>query len=146
MSTTMKTQTLINDRVHQYYWEDDLNCATTVLRILAEIHKIDLCPETVYSAIGMHGAGGFRAQCGLVEGTLMFLGIIGKERGRQDEEIIRYCFDFANEFQRNFGSLACRDLRPQGFKPDNPPHLCEELTKKAVKFIVDYLENKKLKG
>ncbi len=128
---------LISERVHHYYWDEDLNCATTVLLIMAEIFAIELLPQTLHAAIGMHGAGGFRAQCGLVEGSLMFIGIIGRERGLADESIIKYCYDFAAEFQKNFGSLSCSELRPQGFKPDNPPHLCENLTRKVVQLLVE---------
>jgi len=29
-----------------------------------------------------------------------------------------------------------------GFKPDNPPHLCEGLTNQAVQFTAEYLERK----
>jgi C_GCAxxG_C_C family probable redox protein len=130
---------LINERVHHYYWNEDLNCATTILRILAEIFEINLCSQTVNSAIGMHGAGGFGAQCGLVEGSLMFIGIFGANQGYENEKIVKCCYNFSSEFQKNFGSLVCSDLRLQGFKPDNPPHLCEELTKKAVEFTVQYI-------
>ena len=37
--------------------------------------------------------------------------------------------------------LNCAILRPQGFKPDNPPHLCEEITKKAIMFTLNYLNS-----
>ena len=35
--------------------------------------------------------------------------------------------------------LLCSNLRLQGFNADNPPHLCEELTNKAVKFTAKFL-------
>lgn len=41
------------------------------------------------AALGMHGAGGYRAQCGLVEGALMFIGIWGKMHGKEEAEIVR---------------------------------------------------------
>ncbi|HBE79759.1 MAG TPA: redox-active protein [Firmicutes bacterium] len=134
---------LINERVHYYYWNEDLNCATTVLKILEEIFDIDLNPQTVQAAIGLHGAGGFGAQCGLVEGPLMFIGIFGTKQGREQDDIIKLCHDFAAQFQKEFTSLSCGDLRPQGFKADNPPHLCEELTQKAVRFAADYIQSMK---
>jgi C_GCAxxG_C_C family probable redox protein len=130
---------LIEERVHHYYWNKDLNCATTALCVLAEIFEIDLCSQVIDSAIGMHGGGKFGAQCGLVEGPLMFIGIFGKEQGIDDKDIVNYCYCFLKEFQIKFGSIVCKDLRPQGFKPKNPPHLCEELTKRAIEFIVNYL-------
>jgi undecaprenyl diphosphate synthase len=39
----------------------------------------------------MHGAGGYRAQCGLVEGALMFIGVIGKARGLSNEAVVQAC-------------------------------------------------------
>jgi len=35
--------------------------------------------------------------------------------------------------------LLCEKLRPQGFTSDNPPHLCESITKKAVLFSADFI-------
>jgi len=56
-------------------------------------------------------------------------------------KIVTRCYDFAKEFEKEFGSLNCRDLRPQGFKLDNPPHLCEEITKKVIAFTLNYLNS-----
>lgn len=131
----------INERVHKYYWKDDINCATAVLKTLAGIYEIDLESQIIDSAIGMHGAGKFGAQCGLVEGALMFIGILAKKFGYDNRNIVNYCYSFAEKFQNHFGSLVCRDLRPQGFRVDNPPHICEEITKKAIEFTCNYLDN-----
>jgi Putative redox-active protein (C_GCAxxG_C_C) len=129
----------IEQRVHHSYWDKDLNCATTMLMILADLFRIDLEAQVIHSAIGMHGAGGYGAQCGLVEGSLMFMGILGKAKGLPDREIISMCKQFAAAFESSFGSLGCAVLRPAGFAPDNPPHLCEELTRRAVAFSYDFL-------
>ncbi|GAB6098143.1 hypothetical protein JCM16358_00220 [Halanaerocella petrolearia] len=137
----MKSKKIIDERVHDYYWENDLNCATTMLKTLSEIFEIKLDAQLIDSAIGMHGAGKFGAQCGLVEGSLMFLGVFGEEKSVSKEKIINTCYDFADKFQEEFGSLLCRELRPEGFKKDNPPHLCEDITKSAVKFTVNYIMN-----
>lgn len=136
-----RIQNLIDERVHRYYWENDYNCATTMLLILSEICGIELNPQTLNAAVGMHGAGKYGAQCGLVEGSLMFIGIYGRQRGKDDEEIIKGCYTFADEFKKKFDSLMCVELRPEGFKPENPPHICEGLTKRAVRFTLDYMEN-----
>jgi C_GCAxxG_C_C family probable redox protein len=124
----------IEERVKEYYWKYDLNCATTNLKILAEIFSIDLSDQIISAAIGMHGAGKYGAQCGLVEGTLMFLGIIGKENKIPAETSVDQCREFAKQFEVTFHSLSCSSLRPEGFSEKNPPHLCERLTCKALKF------------
>lgn len=130
---------LISQRVSRYYWEEDVNCATTMLKTLAEIFNISLSQQVLDAALAMHGAGKFGAQCGLVEGSLMFMGIWGRQKGYLDQKIIDNCRIFAQSFQEGFGSLLCKELRVEGFKPENPPHLCEGLTKKAVGFTAQYI-------
>lgn len=138
----MTTEELVKDRVHKYYWEDDINCATTTLIILSEVFAVKLSDQVIDSAIGMHGAGEFGAQCGLVEGTLMFLGIIGRAERFPDEDIVQSCQNFARQFEIRFGSLQCKVLRPQGFKLDNPPHLCEGITREAIVFCIDFVSER----
>lgn len=135
----MQIDEFVGIKVHDYYWQQDLNCATTTLKILSEKVKIPLNKQVIDAAIGMHGAGGFRAQCGLVEGTLMFLGIFGRQKHVPDQHIVEQCYAFASKFQNRFGSLLCRELRPEGFHPDNPPHLCEQFTKDAIIFAAEYI-------
>lgn len=130
---------LIQTRVHEYYWEADLNCAATMLKILGEIFGVTLDPQVIAAATGMHGAGKYGAQCGLVEGSLMFAGIYGEQLGLGAERIAALCNDFASRFEARFGSLRCRELRPQGFRPEDPPHLCEGKTRIAVNFTADFI-------
>jgi C_GCAxxG_C_C family probable redox protein len=131
----------VDQRVHESYWKDNINCATTTLNVLSEHFQIPLQPQTINAAIGMHGAGRFGAQCGLVEGALMFLGIYGTHHNLSKKHIADICYTFADEFQSQFGSLLCRELRPGGFQQDDPPHLCESLTRKTVLFALDFITN-----
>ncbi len=131
----------IGERVAEYYWDNDLNCAVTTLKILAEYFDIHINEQVYNAAIGMHGAGGYGAQCGLVEGSLMFIGLFAKSKKTADEKIITLCNNFAKRFENEFFSLQCIILRPQGFKADNPPHLCEQLTCSAIQFAIFFMEN-----
>lgn len=135
----ISTLKLVEQRVHEYYWQYDWNCASTTLRILAGDFGVELHEQVLDAALGMHGAGGYGTQCGLVEGALMFIGVIGKTRGLSNEKVIQACYAFAQQFENRFGSLLCRELRPQGFHPDNPPHLCEGLTREAIEFDIVYI-------
>ncbi|MDQ1329891.1 MAG: hypothetical protein QG578_153, partial [Thermodesulfobacteriota bacterium] len=109
--------------------------------ILSEIFSITLSDQIISAAIGMHGAGKYGAQCGLVEGTLMFLGIIGKEYSFQEETIVDHCREYAKQFENKFQSLLCSVLRPEGFKKQNPAHMCEKLTCRAIEFNIDFVSN-----
>ena len=135
----MMTREFLKRRVSRYYRKDDINCATTTLKILSEVFEVDLDEQVVDAALGMHGAGEYGAQCGLVEGALMFLGIYGSRNDIPDNTIVQSCREFANQFEKEFGSLQCSILRPEGFHPDNPPHICEPLTCRAVGFSVTYI-------
>jgi len=140
-SKTEVPPSLVKTRVHEYYWTHDWNCASTTLRILAERFGVDIHEQVLDAALGMHGAGGLGAQCGLVEGALMSIGILGKANGLSDDAVVQACHDYATEFESRFGSLLCRELRPQGFHPDNPPHLCEGLSCDAVLFDIAFVED-----
>lgn len=130
---------LIKKRVNHYYHEKDLNCATTNLKILAEISGVELSPQVIDSTVGMHGAGKYGAQCGLVEGTLLFIGIYGRAKGMPDNLISERCHKFALIFEEKFRSLRCNVLRPGGFRPDDPPHLCESLTVDATATSAEFV-------
>ena len=131
-------------RVRTYFGEQDLNCASTALLIISEYFDITLDKQVLDAAIGMHGAGGYRAQCGIVEGTLMSIGVIGRARNIPEDNIIDFCKELAHSFEKEFSSLSCRDLRPRGFNDDDPPHLCEDLTARGIshniKGIAGWLE------
>jgi C_GCAxxG_C_C family probable redox protein len=134
----MDYSALIKSRVAQYYWKEDINCATAVLRILSEVFDIELNHQVLAAATGMHGAGEYGAQCGLVEGSVMFLGIFAQHRGCPGSDTVAWSFEFAQAFEERFGSLRCSVLRPEGFAPSNPPHLCEPLTCRAVEFSLAF--------
>ena len=131
-------QDLVNARVHDYYWKQDLNCAVTTLKTLSELFVLDIHPQVMAAAFGLN-AGRSGTQCGLLEGTLMFIGIYGSEYKIESSKIQELGRKFSEEFQQKFSSLLCRELRPQGFRPENPPHLCEGLTKFAILFAADYI-------
>lgn len=96
-------------------------------------------PQIIWSAVGLHGAGGYRAQCGLVEGALMFIGIYFHALGKTKDEIVCACYNFASAFEQTFGSLRCIELRSTGFSENNPSHRCENLTCNGIEFAYQYI-------
>ncbi|MBP1765864.1 MAG: GCAxxG family protein [Firmicutes bacterium] len=131
-------QDLINERVHDYYWKHDLNCAITTLKILSELFCVEIHPQVTEAAFGLN-AGRVGTQCGLVEGALLSIGIYGSQRQVENSKVQELCRKFSVEFQQKFASVLCKELRPQGFQPANPPHLCENLTQRAVLFTAGFL-------
>lgn len=137
MGKQLDINTLITERVHQYYWENNISSTVTTLKILAECFGIELQDQIIDAALGMSGARTNRAQCGLIEGSLMFIGILGKDRGVSEKACIAFCQDLSNYFVQEYGSMQCKFLRPEGFYDENPPHLCEGLTTDVICKTVD---------
>ena len=131
---------LIDTRVHAYYWNEDISCIITTLKILSEIFHYKLHSQVIEAAYGLN-AGRIGSQCGLVEGTLLFIGAYGHEKGIASQDIAMLCQKFSSTFQDTFGSVLCKELRLQGFSPDNPPHICESITKRAVAFSTEFISN-----
>jgi hypothetical protein len=137
----MKLLDTVKKDVHEFYWTKDYNCATTTLKVLSRFFSIQLSEQVIDSAIGMHGAGKYGAQCGLVEGTLLFIGIYGRYLKLHDKELVKLCYRFAHEFETEFSSLLCKDLRPGGFNNNDKEHLCENITIKANQFSINFINN-----
>lgn len=125
--------------VHHCYWGRDINCARTTLFCLSELCRLPLHPLISQAAVGLNGAGRTGGQCGLLEGALLFLGILGAASGKTDKETVRLCGQYATAFQQRFGGTDCRELRPGGFRKDDPPHRCEAITVDATCFAWDFV-------
>lgn len=130
----------VNNRVHKYYWDDDHNCAVSTLLVLSEYFKSKINKQVIDAAAGIGGIGEYGAQCGLVSGAIMFPGIRGKEKGWDGDQITDLSRKYADEFHRKFESLECKILRPEGFKPENPPNICEKLTGEAIIFDIYFIK------
>ncbi|MCD8104244.1 MAG: C-GCAxxG-C-C family protein [Lachnospiraceae bacterium] len=82
----------------------------------------------------------YRAQCGLIEGALMFIGLYFSAAHMSEKNIVLICYQYAREFEKTFGSLSCRELRPGGFSKNDPPHLCESITCQAIEFAYLFIQ------
>lgn len=130
----------IADQVHDFLWNHDMNCAQATLQVLSEKYSLNLSSQLLAAAMGLNGAGRSGAQCGLVEGALIFLGVFSETRGWDRYRVSDLCGLYAREFIGNFGSMNCRDLRPQGFQDGQPPHMCEDLAVKTITFSCVFID------
>ncbi|MBN1333100.1 MAG: C_GCAxxG_C_C family protein [Synergistales bacterium] len=113
------------------------------LKLLDEVYQIPLNRQVIEAAHGMNGAGRYGAQCGLIEGMLMFLGIWGKARNLNYQETQELCKEYAGIFEDTFGSLLCSCLKPEAkSSAKDPDHPCEELKIKALLMDMEFLLRK----
>lgn len=136
----MSTHDRVAALVRHYYWDRDLNCARTTLRCLENMLQEPLHPQIYTAVAGCHGAGATGGQCGLVEGGLLLIALRGAELGKEESEIVDLCARYSIQFIERYGSLSCKDLRPGGIHPNDPPHLCESVSVDAICFLHDFLD------
>ena len=135
------TEQYIREKVHYFYHEAGVNCATGTLTLLSDIFRVPLQEQVYDSAIAMHGAGKYGAQCGILDGAMMFITIYGKQRGLTKTVMVGLVHDWAALFEQEMGSIVCKGLRPFPLTPeDAPKHLCEPITVKGVKLAVKYIK------
>ena len=60
-SASGDVEALVRERVHSLYYDRDVNCARTTMLCLGELLGFHIEEQTYAAAVGMHGAGGFRA-------------------------------------------------------------------------------------
>jgi hypothetical protein len=134
---------LVAARIESMYHDQSLGCAHATLRILAEVFDIELSPQVYDSSVGMLGGGGhYGAQCGLVQGALMFTGILGARGGLDEETLDKHCFDLLAGATRELGSLVCREIRPEGFADDNPSYICEPRSVESIVWAARFLADR----
>lgn len=63
----MDIRPFVQKQVKHLYWHDDVNCAAADLLTLSKQFNVKLSDQVIDSALGMHGAGKYGAQCGLVD-------------------------------------------------------------------------------
>lgn len=138
----MTIENIIADRVHDLFCDKDWPCAPTVLTIYKEIFKADINDQVIAASCGLNGGGQYGAQCGLLESNLMFIALLGKQRDYTQDQINEFCAEFSGRFERKFKSLICREIRPEGFVPENPPHLCEPRANESILLALDFYREK----
>ncbi len=131
---------IINASVTNAYDVRDVNCAKATMLVLSEYFEYPLAEQVLQAGTAMNGAGRYQAQCGLVEGALMFMGIFFGGQGQCDDTVCVTARNFAGKFEQEFGSLSCRDLRPGGFQKGDPKHFCKPLTIKSINFVCDFIK------
>lgn len=61
----MNYKEYIWNKVHSLYYQYDMNCARTTLTCLSDLYSFPISADVYTAALGMHGAGGYGAQCDL---------------------------------------------------------------------------------
>lgn len=110
---------MLKDLYDKYYYEGNYNCAETILRAGNEYYNLGLHDRDMI-AFGGFGAG---IQTGNTCGAVLAgVGILSmkyiEKKAHESKDIKPVTSMLMREFREKYGSVLCKDIKPQSFKPD----------------------------
>ncbi len=125
---------MLKDIYQKYYFEQNYNCAETMLRAGNEYYGLNLNDRDMIM-VGVFGAG---IQCGNTCGAILGAASIlsmkyVEAKAHESADIKPVATLLVRKFNMKYGSTLCKDIKPQSFKPE---YRC----KKTIEEACDILE------
>jgi len=110
---------LLKDLYDKYYYEGNYNCAETIIRAGNEYYGLGLHDRDMI-AFGGFGAGMQTGNtCGAVLAGISILSMKYIEaKAHESADIKPVTKLLMRRFNERYGSVLCKDIKPQSFKPD----------------------------
>lgn len=126
---------MLKDVCQKYYFEQNYNCAETILRAANEYYDLGLHDKDMIM-VGAYGAG---IQCGNTCGAVLAAAAIlslkyVEAKAHESADIRPVTVKMIRKVNAKYGSVLCKDIKPQSFKPE---YRC----KMTVETLCDILED-----
>lgn len=110
---------MLKDLYDKYYYEGNYNCAETIIRAGNEYYGLGLHDRDMI-AFGGFGAGMQTGNtCGAVLAGISILSMKYIEaKAHESADIKPVTKLLMRRFNERYGSVLCKDIKPQSFKPD----------------------------
>ena len=117
--TTREKTAMLKDIYAKYYYEGNYNCAETMIRAANEYYDLGLHDRDMI-ALGGFGAGIQTGNtCGAVLAAVSVLSMKYIEaKAHESKDIKPVTTMLMREFKKKYGSVLCRDIKPQSFNPE----------------------------
>ena len=125
---------MLKDLLGKYYFEGNYNCAESILRAGNEyynpgLHDRDMIMVAAYGA-GIQSGN----TCGAVLAGVAILSMKYVEaKAHESADIRPVVVNLMRKFNQKYGSVLCKDIKPQSFKPE---YRCQ----KTIEAACDILE------
>ena len=125
---------MLKDEIGKYYFEQNYNCAETILRAGNDYYNLGLHDHDM-KLVGAYGAG---IQCGNTCGAVLSAAAILsmkyiETKAHESADIRKVGTNLIRKFNLKYGSTLCKDIKPHSFKPE---YRCQ----KTVETACDILE------
>lgn len=110
---------MLKDLLGKYYFDQNYNCAETILRAGNEYYDLGLHDRDMI-LVGAYGAG---IQCGntcgavLAGASILSMKYI-EAKCHESPDIHAVTVNLIRKFNARYGSTLCKDIKPQSFKPE----------------------------
>lgn len=110
---------MLKDIIGRYYFEENYNCAETILRAGNEYYDLGLCDHDM-KLVGAFGAG---IQCGNTCGAILSAASILsmkyiETKAHESLDIKKITTELIRKFNLTYGSTLCKDIKAQSFAPE----------------------------
>ena len=124
---------MLKDLLPKYYFEQNYNCAETILRAANEYYNLKLHDRDMI-LVGAYGAGIQSGNtCGAVLSAAAVLSMKYVEaKAHESEDIRPVVVKLMRKFNEKYGSTLCKDIKPQSFKPE---YRCRETINTACDIL-----------
>ncbi|SCY72897.1 C_GCAxxG_C_C family probable redox protein [Lachnospiraceae bacterium XBB2008] len=109
----------LKDLYSKYYYDQNYNCAETMIRAGNEYYGLELHDRDMI-AFGGFGAGIQTGNtCGAILSAVSILSMRYVEKKAHESTDIRpVTTALIRKFNERYGSVLCKDIKPQSFQPD----------------------------
>ena len=109
----------LKDLYSKYYYDQNYNCAETMIRAGNEYYELGLHDRDMI-AFGGFGAGIQTGNtCGAILSAVSILSMRYVEKKAHESTDIRpVTTALIRKFNERYGSVLCKDIKPQSFQPD----------------------------
>lgn len=128
---------MLKDLLSKYYFDSNFNCAESILRAGNEYYNLGLHDRDMIM-VGAFGAGIQSGNtCGAVLSGASILSMKYIEAKAHESADIRPVVNkMIRKFNEAYGSVLCKDIKPQSF---NPEYRCQKTIEKACDIIEEVI-------
>lgn len=110
---------MLKDCYEKYYFEQNYNCAETLIRAANDYYDLQLHDRDMIM-LGAYGAG---IQTGNTCGAILAAASVLstkyiEQKAHESKDIKPVTTDLIREFNKRYGSVLCKDIKAQSFKPE----------------------------
>lgn len=109
---------MLKDYYEKYYFEQNYNCAETLIRVANDYYNLRLHDRDMIM-LGAYG-GGIQTgnTCGAILAAASVLSMkYVEQKAHESKDIKPITTALIREFNKKYGSVQCKDIKPQSFDP-----------------------------